>query len=114
MKSESSEVERLEQVQFRVQQVVSLSDVQQLLRQLQQLHADAPRYPQKMTDDLVGEVKRLVGYVDSTTEWFKTFTKFMGSVSPGLPTTPQPCTANDQSFSVENLIKRAANPTESD
>jgi hypothetical protein len=102
------------QVQFRVQQMVPLSDVQQLLRQLQQLHEDAPRYRKKETDDLVGEVQRLVGYVDSTTVWFSNFTTFIGGVSPALPADAEPGMANDQSFSVDNLIKRAANPTVSD
>ena len=98
------------QMQFKVQQMVPLSDVQQLFQQLQQLHSDVPRYEAKKTDDLVSEVKRLVGYVDSTTVWFTNFTKFMGSVYPGLPAPPQAGASSDQSFSVENLIKRAANP----
>jgi hypothetical protein len=101
-------------MQFKVQQMVPLSDVEQLFRELQQLYADVPSYKQKKGDDLVGEVKRLVGYANSTTVWFKNFTKFMANVYPSLPATSQADTSSDQSFSVENLIKRVANPTDID
>jgi hypothetical protein len=73
-----------------------------------------PRYEKRKANDLVEEVQRLVEYVNSTTIWFRNFTKFMANVYPSLSTAPQEGTSNDQSFSVENLIKRAASPTDID
>ena len=102
------------QLQFKIQQMVPLSDVEHLFKKLQKLNADVPPYEKRKTDDLVEEVKRLVGYVNSTTVWFDNFTRFVANINPGLQATPQAGSKNDQSFSVENLIKRAANPADVD
>jgi len=90
-------------LQFKVYRMVSLSDVENLVRQLKALYSNMPRFEAKKQENLVEEVASLISYRDSASDWFREFSRFVVGINPDLKEVSE-----YSDTSVESLIKRAS------
>ena len=95
-------------IQIKIQRMVSLNDVESLIKQLEVMYRNVPKFELGKRSDLATEVANLVDYTNSTGDWFKTFSRFVLQISPFLKEKVETGQTRGDS-SVQNLIERAAN-----